>query len=808
MGVRVGITALVMLLAGVATAQTTSPNVLLVTIDTLRADRVGAYGYARARTPTLDALARGGVVALDAVVQVPQTRPSHASIFTGRNPYEHGLRDNASPPLAAGTPTIASVLKAAGYDTGAFIGAYPVSRASGLQQGFTTFDDPFGQGEDVTTDAAAMERRAGVVVDAALRWLKRPRKAPFFAWVHLFDPHAPYAPPAAYVNKAQPYDGEVAYADAQVGRLIAWLDTAGLRGRTLVVVTSDHGEGLGDHGEDEHLFFIYDTTLRVPLLFSWPGHLAAGARMSGQFRSIDFMPTILELAGRTPPAVTGMSRAALVRTGGRLPDNESYAESLYGQLHFGYAPLRGLRAEGWKFIDAPRAELYRVAEDPAEARNLLELRGPVASAMKTRLATYDPGGSAAPSGAVASDPAALERLAALGYVGGAGFQGGTPSGADPKDRIAEFQAYRRDMLKAMRLYHDRDLPGAIRLLTRLAATTVKEGGRELERRNFNVDFYLGRSLLDVGKPADAIAPLENAVKSAPTSAPAWVYLADAYRAAGRPGEAAQAVERGLAKAPANAELLAIRGRLLLQQGDLGGARAALEAARTRNPREPRVRVDLSGLYRNAGQLEAAAAEAREALRLDPRSPDAMVAHGLALGAAGREAEAASAFRDALKRAPDHADALFFLGSVELRAGRAAEAARLLERLVARAPRYPGAAQALAAARAQVAEADPRRTPPALPVLPAAGAVRLRIIRAADAARVEDAARRARAGEDFAALARQVSEDASAPRGGDLGDVQPQDLAEPLRSAAAALAPGQVSAVVALPAGYALLKRDR
>jgi len=303
-------------------AATSAPNVVLVTIDTLRADRVGAYGHAAAETPTIDRLAREGVLVEDAVVQVPQTRPSHASIFTGRYPYEHGIRDNYSTPLAPGTPTLASILRQHGWDTAAFIGAYPVSRPSGLDRGFAVFDDPFAAG-DATTREARTERRAKEVVDKALAWLVRPRSGPFFAWLHLFDPHAPYEAPAPFGPRhaRSPYDGEVAYADAQVGRVLAWLDEKGLRRRTLVVVTSDHGEGLGEHGEDEHMFFVYDSTLRVPLVFSWPGRLPAGARVRGQFRSVDLLATVLELAGAPAPPTSGASRAAFLQPGGKIPDN-------------------------------------------------------------------------------------------------------------------------------------------------------------------------------------------------------------------------------------------------------------------------------------------------------------------------------------------------------------------------------------------------------------------------------------------------------------------------------------------------------
>ncbi len=771
-----------------------APNVVLVTIDTLRADRVGAYGRTGAETPTIDRLAREGVLLEDAVVQVPQTRPSHASIFTGLNPYEHGIRDNYSAPLAAGTPTLASVLRQRGWDTGAFIGAYPVSRPSGLDRGFAVFDDPFAAG-DSTTREARTERRAKEVVDKALAWLSRPRTGPFFAWVHLFDPHAPYEAPAPFGARhaRSPYDGEVAYADAQVGRILAWLDAKGLRGRTLVVVTSDHGEGLGEHGEDEHMFFVYDSTLRVPLVVSWPGRLPAGARVRGQFRSIDLLATVLDLAGVPAPKTSGVSRAAFLQPGGKIPDNESYAESLYAQLHFGYAPLRALRGEGWKLIDVPRPELYRLAEDPHETRNLADDRSTVVAAMRTSLQRFDRNAGSAPA-LPAVDEGAAERLAALGYVGGGPAPGGPPSGVDLKDRIGEVQAYTRGMREGIRLYRERDFEGAIRLLRRLSETMAP---------SFNVQYYLGRSLLDERRFAEAIPPLRKATEMAPTrrtlsglaAAPIYAYLVEAYAGAGQMPAAMDTLEQALKVAPANAELLRAKGGLLLQQGKLPEARAALEKARSIDPAEPRLHAELSNVYRNLGDLAGARAEAKEALRRDPKSPEAHLANGLALGALGRETEAAAAFREALRLAPHHPDALFYLGSVELRAGRAAEALPLLERLAAGAPDYPQGRETLALARRLAAP-------------PPAGSIQLRLLRVPDRTKAEALARRLESGESFATVARAESRDASAARGGDLGNVRVEDLAAPLRTAAASLTPGQLSPVLETEAGYVLLKRER
>jgi arylsulfatase A-like enzyme/Flp pilus assembly protein TadD len=790
---------LALALASAAAAAPPPANLLLVTIDTLRADRVGAYGHAPAATPALDRLAREGVLVEDAVVQVPQTRPSHVSILTGLLPYEHGVRDNFSPPLEARCVTLAERLREAGMATGGFVGAYPVSADSGLDQGFEHFDDPFGsQGKRESRDERS-ERRGAEVVDKALGWLGGLGARPFFAWVHLFDPHWPYEPPAPFRARFAKslYDGEVAYADAQLARLLEWLERSGQASRTLVVVTSDHGEGLGDHGEDEHLLFLYDSTLRVPLLLRQPGTLPAGVRVKGQFRSIDLVPSVLELLGLAAPAGSGASRAAELRKGARLPDNASYAESLYGQLHFGWAPLRALRAEGWKFIKAPRAELYDLRDDPRETRNRLDDRGQVARALGEQLAALDRGEARAAQAAV--DPEAAERLAALGYVGG-GFWSGAASGADPKDRIAEFQQQARATSGAIRSFREGDYEGAVRVLERLARPVPIGNGQQRERKSFNVSFYLGRSLLELRRFGEATAPLEDAVSLSPRSSQAHLYLARAQAGAGRSREALASVERGLALAPKSGDLHQLKGRLLLGTGDAAAARSELELAASLDPDNGLVHVDLSALERGRGELRGALAEADRAVALLPRAAESHVARGLALGALGREAEAGEAFRAAAKLAPDDPDALFFLAAIELRAGRAAAAVPLLERVLKRAPGYPRARDTLALARQQAA--------PRPAAAPNAGAVHLRLLRSSDRAGAEAAARRAASGEDFAALARALSEDPSSARGGDLGFVVPNELAEPLRTAAAALSPGQLSPVLETASGFVVLKREQ
>ena len=520
------------------------------------------------------------------------------------------------------------------------------------------------------------------------------------------------------------------------------------------------------------------------------------------------MATSLELLGLPGAVTSGSSRAGALLAGGRIPDNESYAESLYGQLHFGWAPLRALRGEGWKYIDAPRAELYRLAEDRGEFQNLLEARPPVAAGMRSRLLTYDKGGQAPPPTDAPGDPSAAERLAALGYVGGGFFQG-RPSGADPKDKIAEYQTYQQETVRALRLYRDRDLDGALRALDRLSRrSSVTETGETAELKSFNVEYTLGRVLLDKKRFAESIPHLHEAIRLLPTAIPAYLYLAQAYGGTRRLKEARGAIDSGLGRSPANPQLLQARGSLELRAGDLAAARATLEKAKTADPGNVLVRVDLAAAYRQTGDLARARSEVEEAVRMEPKSAEARVAQGLVRAASGQAESAAQAFREALKLSPDQPDALYYLATIATTEGRPGEAAALLERLVSRAPAYPDAAKALAEARRATARspAAPGATTPAAAKPRPGPTVRLLILRVREKEEAAELHRRLTAGEDFSALARAHSVDASADRGGDLGMVAVSDLAEPVRSAAARLVPGETSAPLQTSTGWVLLRR--
>lgn len=665
------------------------PNVLLVTIDTLRADRVGAYGARSPATPTLDGLAKDGVLFEQATVEVPLTRPSHVSILTGKHPFQHGIRDNFSFPLAAAHRTLAEELRTRGYTTGGFIAAFMLNRQSGLGRGFDEFDDTFGKAGDSSTLLAEHQRSAGAVEELAGPWIERAAAGtrPFFAWVHFYDPHSPYTPPPPYAARyaGRPYDGEVAYVDAVLGLLMLRLDRLGIRERTLVVVTSDHGEGLGDHGEAEHGFFVYDTTVRVPLIMRWPGMLAAGLRTRTPARSIDLVPTILDLVASgsgTAAALPGRSLAPALRTPGGLDTNTdteigAYAETLFPRLHFDCAELRSIRLGGWKYIEAPRRELYDLTRDPGERSNLFAGEGSRAAGLRSRLLDTLGGSPESAVVGVANpvlDPETLRQLASLGYV-----SGGAGSGRDdPKDAIAGFQAYTRRVRGAFEAYDRGDLPAAVTQFHAAIATG---------RAAFDVYYYLGAAYLRQGRTARAIEPLQAAIRKLPTYAPSYIDLARAHLALNQYDAAATVLREGLSRDPDNFQFHSHLGFIARARRDLGTARAEYERARALEPRDFDVRMNLTSVYRDTGDVARAMAEVDAAIALRPDEADAHNQRGMLLGGAGRVSDAVAAFDRATRLVPGNPQFWFNLGLARHRAGDRKAAAEALRRALAVKPDF-------------------------------------------------------------------------------------------------------------------------
>ena len=411
-------------------------NLLVITLDTLRADRLPLYGFQGFSTPAIDRIAAGGMVVEEAFASAPLTLPSHTSIFTGLHPPRHGVRDNASPPLHPQFTTLAEILRSHGLQTAGFVASVVVSPERGLDQGF----DLYSSGDPARCEGAPSRRRAGEVVDEALSWLERHDAKPFFAWIHLFDTHRPYDLLDDYRNRHfDPYLAAIMYVDSEIARLIEHLDARKLLDSTLIIVVGDHGESLGGHGEESHGIFLYQEALRVPFIVSGPGVAPGRSRIA---RLIDVMPTVLDLFGLP---VRGLDGISLARANSRSdgPSLEVYSESMYPN-RYGWAPLRSLRAGRYKFIDAPRAELYDLTTDPMEEHNVIADHPTVAAAMVRRLRTIDRE-QKAPAGARV-DRAVAEQLASLGYVAGIGPQGPADTSArqpDPKDHIDTYNRLTR-----------------------------------------------------------------------------------------------------------------------------------------------------------------------------------------------------------------------------------------------------------------------------------------------------------------------------------------------------------------------------
>ena len=573
-----------MIFLAIALAALSRPNIVLITIDTLRADHVGKDGS----TPALDALASEGLRFENAISPVPLTRPAHASLLTGLYPPEHGIRDNLPAKLDPSIPTLATQLEAAGYHTAAFVGSFLLGRGSGLEAGFDVLGDGSRSGAGDRIGSTA-ERRAEEVAAEAVEYLSTAR-APFFLWVHFYDPHAPYDPPGAFSGKG--YAGEIAYTDSQVGRLVGTLRSQGLLDSTLVVVTADHGEGLGDHGEDEHGVLVYEETLRVPLILRGPG-IAAGRVEREPVSLVDVAPFLLE-GGK-----------------GALPARKPlYFESYYGNLHFGWAPLRGIREGPAKLIFAPRSELYDLDSDPREARDLSQERKDVARRLYAELQKI---GERKPAAAASLSPGDLERLASLGYAGAAPSNS---SGADPKDEIAKFSDFGRKLRDAITRFERGDFRSAQPLFEELASRDIlsfevhlylarchrlegklADAIREYQAAAVIYDGYSvlhlehGRALLASGNFEGAAAAFEKGLALA-ESAAAEAGLATAARKLGDSPRAIEALRRAVALDPEDADSWNELGALLLQSDEVTPAIAAFERAVSLRPADEMFRRNL------------------------------------------------------------------------------------------------------------------------------------------------------------------------------------------------------------------------
>ena len=550
-------------------------NLVVVTLDTTRADHLGAYGAKDVDTPNIDRLAHEGVLFEQAMSSAPITLPAHASLFTGRFPPQHGVRDNGGFFLGPAETTLAELLKARGYRTGGFVGAYVLDGKWGINQGFETYFDDFDLSKTKARSLGNIQRPGNEVVDRALPWLEEVKNERFFAWVHLYDPHLPYDPPEPYRSRyaGRPYRGEIAFADAQVGRIVEFLESRGLLERTVVAVLGDHGEGLGDHGENAHGFFIYQSVAHIPLVIHAPFALTRERRVVDPVRIVDVMPTALELLGEpVPPGLSGVSLVPLMTGASRDMGLEGYAEAMYPLHHYGWSDLRALRSGRYKVIDAPRPELFDIDRDPNERSNIYEDRRAVGDKMIARLRRLDGEWtrSAAPQAAADVDPEVRARLAALGYVGSFVASSTDPrtDRADPKDKIGLFNS----LSEARNLQEE---PGGFPKSVAMLRKVVDEDPTVIDAW-----FSLGNAYFKESRFEEAIAYFKRTLELKPDYDLAVMNMAAAYRAVGDDDAALAGFERYLQIDPKDAYVRYQIGEIHLDRGDLDRAeqefRTALE----------------------------------------------------------------------------------------------------------------------------------------------------------------------------------------------------------------------------------------
>jgi arylsulfatase A-like enzyme/Flp pilus assembly protein TadD len=621
--------------AGSPKAPARQPNVLLVTIDTLRADHVGAYGAATGATPNIDRLAREGTRFESAISSVPLTLPSHATILTGLLPTRHGVRNNGAGALAPGNTTLAEAFAARGYATGAFVGSFVLDRRYGLDQGFSVYDDEIDR-DSTVAGALEAERDGAAVTDRALAWVGNTNR-PFFAWVHLYDPHAPYVPPEPFRSRFadRPYDGEIAAADAQVGRLLAMLDAKGLRGDTIVVVTGDHGEALGEHGELTHGLLLFEPTLRVPLIVSAPS-AKQGSVVREPVSLADLAPTIAALASVPfgDGNLSGHDVSASVRQGIEPSPSVIYSETKYPEM-FGWNALAAIRSGSVKLIASTGRRMYDLAADPGETRDVVDQQRRAYHDLDAKLAALRSAEtSVAPSPV---DAEAMAKLASLGYVGGSPAQvSGTRP--DPQEMAPLFMRFEKATWAA-----------------------------------------------NDGKPDEAIAQFESLVREDPANPVFRGSLAKALRAQGSYDRAIHYYQEAVALNPADAEAWY---NLAVTLGEAGRKRQSAEAmaeAIRRGGRQPEAHNTLGIVLASEGKTDEAIREFERAVELDPRHARALNNLGNVLRDAGRADEAARAYQRAIDADGDYADPLNGIGVLEVQRKRPAEAIAYFDRALKLAP---------------------------------------------------------------------------------------------------------------------------
>lgn len=631
-------------------------NLLVITLDTTRADYIGCYGRSQALTPALDALANSGVLFENAYAAVPMTLPSHATIFTGLYPPEHGLHTNGHGRLQIRLPTLAEVLAKNGYETGGFAASFILHSKFGLNRGFRTYDDDMAGGESFGGETHLV-RNGKLMADAALSWLRKHSGKPFFCWVHLYDPHEPYDPHEESFGdrfRDSPYDGDIAFADQQIGRLIDYLKASGLDEQTIVVVVGDHGEGLGEHEEREHGFMVYNATVRVPLIVACPPLCLAGHRVSTPVSLVDLFPTVLDcLQVKSPRQISGQSlRSSL--SGADIEPHLCYAEAETPFISYGWSPQQSLSTDAWKYIKTSREELYDLRVDPHELNNLAQSQPQRLVEMRHLLSDVTDRMISCPTTESQLSESDRRKLESLGYLSGSIIDPPlTESLPDVKDMIGPYNA-------------------------------------ELD----------ARELLDAGKFAEAEAKLREVIKVAPGFMIARASLGRALQKQKRIDDAVVVYEEILKLQPDNAEAHFDLGNILAARGELDAAIEHYSAVLQTDRLTSVAHINLAEVYAFKGETDLARYHYEEALEEFPDSASGHFNYGMFLAKQGIIDEALFHIDRAVKLLPGNPQMRYHLGSILLSLGRFDEAQAQLEETLRLDPQHPLAQAELEQARAR------------------------------------------------------------------------------------------------------------
>jgi len=593
-------------------------NIILFTIDTLRADHLECYGYDRVKTPNINQLASEGILFERNIAQTPLTLPSHSSIFTGTYPLYHGVRDNGGFYLDESHHTLAESLKNKGYATGAFVAAFVLDSRWGLDQGFDYYYDNFDLTKYKTVSLDSVQRRGDEVLAEVYKWLENQSQQKFFAWIHLYDPHTPYDPPEPHKTEYRGshfglYDGEIAYVDQLMGEFRDFMEKKNLMDKTLIIFTADHGESLGEHKESAHGFFIYDSDIRVPLIIRFPENKFQGSVITNQVRSIDIMPTVLNmLGGRSPESVQGESMLPLIlgKQGGEVLS--AYSETYWPRYHYGWSELKSLSKGQYKFIDAPKPELYDILEDPGELSNLVNEKAALGHEMKRELEALIDRNSAEgieDTGPKKIDNDSLVKLQALGYIGS--FRASSKQKgeklADPKDRIELYN----EIKLAQFLVTEEKMDQAEKKIK----DVLNKDPSVLEAR-----YILGNIYSKQKKYDEAIEEFRKALEVDPDYYEAIFGMAIAYKKAGMFDEAIVGFKRLVEMDPKDTKSFLHLGDIYHEKGQLEEAKNYLKSGIAIDPESPWFHNNLGAVYLKMNMFSEAEQEIQKALSIERSVP--------------------------------------------------------------------------------------------------------------------------------------------------------------------------------------------